>query len=510
MRGKQAFKNIIANILLQFILAVCGLILPRWYLITYGSEMNGVVSSLTQFMAYLTLVEAGIGAAAVISLYGPLADQNENEINRVLAAAQKFYRQSGILYLLLVTALVIGYPYIVHSVVSAGTIRMVAVILSISNLIDYFFLGKYRALLTADQRGYVIIHVQVFGTILNTLIAIFLMSLNVGIVEVKFFSTLVYIMRSFIIFIYIRRHYPFLNLKVMPKQNAFSERWAALVHQIAGIILNNTNLVILTLFLGKSSLLIISVYTIYQMVANLISNVISSFTNSLSSGFGEIIYKKNVDILRKAYSDYEFAFFIVMFLLYTCMGTLFISFIRLYTNGITDVEYIRPSFAALFTGIGILTNLRNPGITLIIAAGHYKKTQHRAMKEAAINIIVALVLVRTYGAEGVLIGTLAAFLYSSISVLYYCNRFLINNTLGLTIRRLLRNIAIMLFLWIAASWFKLNEAENYLQWLLKAALAGSIACGTFLTVNTVSEPEQMKSLFQRIHRIFIHTKYTER
>ena len=64
MRGRQAMKNVTANLLLQLVTAASGLLLPRFYLLAYGSAMNGMVSSVGQFMSYLTLVEAGVGSAS--------------------------------------------------------------------------------------------------------------------------------------------------------------------------------------------------------------------------------------------------------------------------------------------------------------------------------------------------------------------------------------------------------------------------------------------------------------
>ncbi|MFQ9662275.1 MAG: hypothetical protein ACLR0M_11315 [[Clostridium] symbiosum] len=89
MRSKQALKNVVSNLFLQIVTAISGLLLPRFYLLVYGSAMNGMVSSVSQFMAYLMLVEAGISAASIVSLYAPLADDNQENINGVLSAVKK-------------------------------------------------------------------------------------------------------------------------------------------------------------------------------------------------------------------------------------------------------------------------------------------------------------------------------------------------------------------------------------------------------------------------------------
>ncbi len=70
---KNIFLTISSNLLLQFVTIACGFILPPLIVSFFGSAMNGMVSSITQFIAYLNIVEAGVGGAAIASMYKPLA-----------------------------------------------------------------------------------------------------------------------------------------------------------------------------------------------------------------------------------------------------------------------------------------------------------------------------------------------------------------------------------------------------------------------------------------------------
>ena len=73
MRNKYAFKNMLANLILQVCVADSGIILPRFFIEEYGSTINGMVSSITQFLSYIGLVEAGVGSASIVALYTTLA-----------------------------------------------------------------------------------------------------------------------------------------------------------------------------------------------------------------------------------------------------------------------------------------------------------------------------------------------------------------------------------------------------------------------------------------------------
>ena len=59
-RTKLFFSNAVWSYALQFVTIISGFLVPRAIIGVYGSEVNGLVSSLTQIVSYITLVEAGI------------------------------------------------------------------------------------------------------------------------------------------------------------------------------------------------------------------------------------------------------------------------------------------------------------------------------------------------------------------------------------------------------------------------------------------------------------------
>ena len=59
-RTKAFFYNAVSTAALQAITMIVGFILPKVVLNVYGSEINGLVSSITQFISYFNLVEARI------------------------------------------------------------------------------------------------------------------------------------------------------------------------------------------------------------------------------------------------------------------------------------------------------------------------------------------------------------------------------------------------------------------------------------------------------------------
>ena len=492
-----------ANLFLQIVVFISGIILPRFILQAYGSSINGMITSVNQFLTYLGLAEAGVATASVVALYTPLALGRKDEVNSILSAARKFYNRSGVLFLSLTAVLVFIYPFFISGQLDNSLVRWMIVVLAGSTLVDYFFLGKYRVLLMANQEGYVVALIQSAGTVANMVVSIGLIYAGASVLAVKAVATGVYVLRLFLVKAYAKKKYPDLDFHAQPAEGALKQKNAALFHQVVTIIVNNTDTTILTICLGSRSLLEVSVYGIYMLVVNAVNQLLTSFSNGLTAGFGEVIARREEETLKKSYSDYEYMFFLIFFVVVACMGVLLIPFISVYTIDMKDVQYVRPVIAVLFTLLVFLQNVRIPGLTIICAAGHYKETRYQAGLEAAINIVVSLALVWSMGMTGVLIGTVCSYGYRSFEIILYTNRHLIPGTAKTAFIRIIRNLIVTAVLIVAGIWLIPQNMTSFINWFIYAVAAGVVSVVLIVGVNYVAEPQEFKNLVGRVKGILL-------
>ena len=86
-KNKRVVLNIISNLSYEAVKIVFGFVLPRLYLVNFGSDVNGLDSTIKNIFAYLALLEAGVGLSAQYSLYHPVAIGDTDRINSILASA---------------------------------------------------------------------------------------------------------------------------------------------------------------------------------------------------------------------------------------------------------------------------------------------------------------------------------------------------------------------------------------------------------------------------------------
>ena len=97
--------NTFSSLVFEIVTIVCGFILPRLIMQAYGSGINGLVNSITQFIGIITFLELGVGKVVQSALYKPLVDKDNDQISRVMVSAGKFFKHiAQIMFVYIVAA----------------------------------------------------------------------------------------------------------------------------------------------------------------------------------------------------------------------------------------------------------------------------------------------------------------------------------------------------------------------------------------------------------------------
>ena len=508
MRTRNAYINFISALLLQAANGLYGLLIPRLFIYEYGSAVNGLVSSVSQLISCLGIVEMGLGVAGMVELYEPLANGDKKEINGILHDLRRFYLMSGFFFLLLMIGVMVVYPHIIRDEVPDGAyVRKIILVLSFNTLSDFFLIDAYRVLLMADQKTYIVNFIQIAVKTLVTIVSYFMISLKAGSLMVKTSAIPILMVGSFAVVLIAHKEYPFLNFKSNEKRHIFSQRRAAFIHQIIGFICLNTDMVLLTVFSSEKALKNVSIYAVYDLIMYAVASVISAITSSTTAGFGNIIVSNDKDRLRKAYSSYEYMSFIFIFTIYISVIILIRPFLYIYTEGLVDREdYMNWNIAFLFIASSFIRMLRFPANTLIEAAGHYKNTLWRSITEGLINIAVSILLIPGYGIAGTLLGSIAAFMYRTIDVLIYTDRIFLEKCFPRTVKRICLNtftaMIVILLLFNVTGTF----VNDFMRWIVNAVITVMFSGIALMISNAVSEKQEMKLLYSRIRALLIKDK----
>ncbi len=492
---RKLFKNTITSLALQVTTVICGFILPRLILQSYGSNVNGLVNSISQFLQIIAFLDLGVGAVVQSTLYKPLAEHNEDEISQVIASASRFFKRIGLILLVYIVILCFIYPYISEQRFSPVYSGALIVGMGISSFFQYYFGVVDGLLLTADQRGYIQYASQIVTLVLNTVICALLIYLGFGIHIVKVATSLIYLARPVALRIYVNRHYS-INRKITIIGEPIKQKWNGLAQHIAYVVLDGTDIIVLTTF---STLTSVSIYSVYYLVVYGVKQLFTSLTSGVQAMLGELFAKEDWEKLYSIFSWTEWLIHTGCVWVFGCTATLIVPFVQIYTNGVGDANYTQPLFAVLLVVAHAVHCLRLPYNILILASGHYKQTQNNYIIAAVMNLVLSILFVKMWGIIGVAIGTLVAMLYQTIWMAYYDSKKILKWSIMNFWKQVCTDILIIILGVFATNYFKLSEF-SYMTWIIMAAKVSAIWALSALIINCVFYRDKMFRLFSRLKR----------
>ncbi|MEQ8192036.1 MAG: polysaccharide biosynthesis C-terminal domain-containing protein [Candidatus Eremiobacterota bacterium] len=498
MRSKKALANISASLLLQITTIICGFIVPRLIIGTYGSSVNGLISAIIQFLGYIALLEAGVGGVVRAALYKPLAGKDVDSISRILKSTEKFFRKIAYIFIGYMIIVAIGFPHIVKNDFNYIFTLTLVLIIGIGTFAQYFFGITYQLLLQADQRLYFTSVLQIITLIVNTIIAVVLINFGASIIIVKLCSAAVFIIRPVVLNIYVNRKYKIIK-DCRTDNNALKQRWDGMGHHIAYFLHYNSPIVVLTLFTNVKE---VSVYSVYLMVVVAITNLTTTFSSGIEAAFGNMIAKREEKTLHRYFNVFEFFFFCVTTVLFTSTALLIIPFISVYTRGITDVSYFRPLFAYLLVAAEAAYCIRLPYHSVVIAAGHFRQTRNGAFVEATINIILSVILVNLYGLVGAAVGTLCAMIFRTIQYAYYLAKNILRRRISKFFKRCTVSFLSVIVAVIIIKILPSMIINTYIKWFFYACEITAIVVAVTLLINSLFYFKDMKELVYVVKNMF--------
>ena len=489
MRSKKAVLNILASLAMQVVALICGFIIPKLIIKNYGSDVNGLISSITQFLAYITLLEAGIGPVIKAALYKPIAAKDKNTIQNILKAAEKFFRVIAGLFIIYIVILSVIYPNIVKEFEFAYTLSLI-VIIAISTFAEYFFGMTYKLYLQAEQKTYITSIIQLLGYVFNVIAVVILVRLDASVHIVKLAGTLIFVLRPIIQNIYVKKKYN-INLREADNTYKLEQKWDGLAQHIAAVIHSNTDVTILTLFAKITE---VSVYAVYHLVVNGVKSLIQSFSGGIDAAFGDMLAKGEKDKLNKRFNAYEVFYFTIITIVYTCTMLLITPFIKVYTSGITDVNYVRHLFGYLMVIAEFLWAIRIPYSSLTLAAGHFKQTKKGAWIESITNIVISLILVNKYGIVGVAIGTGISMLIRTVEFVYHTQKYVLERDMLNSIKKIFVILLEVICIVLIVNILPKVEVVSYTTWILQALITFGVSAIITLGINALVYRKELKEI----------------
>lgn len=407
-RTKNVVINMLVGTMFQVISLVMGFINRTLFIKILSAEYLGINSLFTNILTILSFAELGIGNAIIFNLYKPLADKNERKIKILLNFYKKTYFIIGMFILIVGLMLIPFLPNLINEMPNVKeNIYLIYSLFLFDTVISYFF--TYRtSLITADQKNYIIVR-----TIQSFKIAQIIVQIIVLYFTHNYYLYLVLqLLNTAITYIYLayksKKMYPFTKklgkeaLSKKEKKNIFTNVKALFISKFGSVVLNGTDSIIISKYLG---LTILGLYSNYYLIISAIAQILSQLFNAFTSSVGNLIAKEESEKTKKVFNQVFYFTEFVYCIVCICLYLLFNDFVRLWLGE----EYLLSNFVVFSIVAHLYVNgVQFAGFTFKNASGNFKYFKYAPVFASLLNIIVSIILAKKIGLAGVFIATIVA------------------------------------------------------------------------------------------------------
>lgn len=410
-RARKSMKNISYALIGQISALLISFILRMVFVRSLGKDYLGIDSLFVSIVSMLSLAELGVGSAINYSLYRPISENNVERIKSLMFFYKNIYKKIGIAIFVIGISIT---PIIIKS--AEGNINNVGIyfiLFVVNSSISYFYSYK-KTLVIADQHRHITIIYRYSFYFIMVLIQLIIL-----LVWKNYFLYLVIMLiftflENFFMSKKADQLYPYLKEKdVNPldkniKKEILKNTYAMSFHKIGGVVVNSTDNIVITKFLGLS---VVGMYSNYLLITNSLNMIFGQIFSSIIASIGNLGVEESEERVETTFNAvFFYCFFIVSFstvMLYILLNP----FIRIWVGS----SYILNNTIVIFICINFfIVQIRRAVLTFRDALGLYWFDRYKPIIESVLNIFLSVFFVQMLGLSGVLIGTILSMVLTSV------------------------------------------------------------------------------------------------
>jgi O-antigen/teichoic acid export membrane protein len=387
-----------------------------------SSEYLGVNGLFSNILSILSLAELGAGGAFVSLLYRPLANHDTEQLSSIMAAFQKVY------FVISCTVGVVGVCLIpfLDLFTSGSTIPNLTLIFLLflcNSMVTYFCAAK-KALINADQKGYLITAYSQLAVIVQYVLQILVLFLTHNFMLYLCIQISCAIALNLYVSKKAKKIYPYLRKKAKSLTSSLQQE---VRQKIAGgfcvhagyIVASGTDSLVISHFLG---LRVLGVYSNYLLIIGVVMKLSDMVINAVRASASNLVVSSSEEVNYVFFRRLNFLIIIMLGFFGTCLITLLNPFITVWVG----IGYIMEMRLVVMAVIIYLSGWHGIKLSLAIyrnAMGLYYRDRYISLLEGCLNLVLSLLLVKPFGLAGVFLGTILSSVCTAISSAYLVYRY---------------------------------------------------------------------------------------
>lgn len=414
-RTEYSAKNTTLSVVCRIFAIIMGYVLRMVFTRKLSSTYVGINGLFVDIIQVLSLSEMGVGTAITYALYKPIAQEDVEKQKSLMELFRKFYMGIALVVALIGGAII---PFLGVLIKDYGTLSHVVPIflLYLANAVfSYLWIYK-KMLMDAHQYIYIGVSYQTISWVIQDILQIFVLIFTGNFILYLLVQIGVTITCNLLISHKANKMYPFLKEKnVRPlakedKENIFTNIKAMMMHKVGEVVINNTDNLIISAFVG---IVEVGKYSNYYLVIESISQVLNQVFQGIAASVGNLGVTEDGKRVRKIFET-------SLFLGQWMYGLVGICIYELITPFVVISFGSQYSFSQKIVFILIirfyLLGVRRATQVFHDSLGLFYFDRYKSLAEAFVNVVLSLLLVKYLGLFGIFLGTVLSMILVSVWV----------------------------------------------------------------------------------------------
>lgn len=407
--------NTSVGVISSFIALFMGYVLRVVFTHTMSESYVGLNGLFIDIVNILSLSELGIGAAMMFALYRPIVDEDIEKQKALMRLLRNFYRLVVVLVAVMGCALIPFLWVLIKDYSEVEHLTLIYILYLVNTASSYLLVYK-KTLLDAHQRMYITVFFQMLSWTVQDILKIIVLVIWHDFILFMLVGIACTLAGNIIVSKIADRYYPYLKdkeVKPLPaqeKKKIYQNIRAMMMHKIGGVVVNNTDNLILSACTG---LLSVGSYSNYYLVIGAVGKILTQIYQGITASVGNLGAAEDEKHVEKVF---DASVFIGQWI----YGVAFIGLFELLNPFVClsfGEQYMFPKETVFVICLNFyLVGQRDAVRTFKDSMGLFWYDRYKAVLEAGLNILFSLIFVKYMGVIGVFLGTTISMLLTTFWV----------------------------------------------------------------------------------------------
>ena len=244
-----------------------------------------------------------------------------------------------------------------------------------------------------------------------------------------------------------------------------------------------------------------SVLSVYMMVTSLLSTTSNIAYTSFVPSYGSLMAEGDIKKVNKVFEIFQFLYINLNTFLFMCAAYLIIPFVKIYTAGVTDINYDNSLLMILVIVYGAFYSYRVPYNNTVSVSGLFKETYLQPVICCIISIILMFALSWINYAL-ILVGPIFFYLINAI----YQHLILQRKIKGFNCNHALKHFFVsVLCISLAIIYYFINplSPNNFIEWIFVGVVTGIVSMILLILMNLLFDRSSFKMVYKFFKSKFI-------